>query len=106
MREDDDLVAGVRFDRINFSDFGINVETIVELNLSLLALNHALGDCEWDAKWRIVGPFKYHRGPQVIILKDNFIELRIDCYRTEYWIGIPDDAGRRTSQLRGWPDIC
>src|SRR5437868_8852249 len=75
--EHDNLVARIRFDRVNLPIIRIDIEAVVELDLGLRSLNYALrrGQC---AGWSSDGALENARCPEVVVLENNFVEVRID----------------------------
>ena len=96
--EHDNLVARVRFDRVNLPIIRIDIEAVVELDLALRSLNYALrpGQC---AGWSSDGALENACCPKVIVLENNFVEVRIDSDVALRGILVPDHPLRLAADL-------
>ena len=97
--EHDDLVAGVRFDRVDLPVIGVDVDAVVELDLSFQSLNHSLRLGDRRAGRSVGGALENPYCPEVIVLKNNFIELRVDGDVTVCGILVPNHPGRLTAHF-------
>src|SRR5437773_128611 len=99
LREDDNAVSDVVFDRINVSVLRVNVNASVELDIGLGPPDHSLGFGPVGAGRCVVQPVEYPDAPCVRILHENFIAPGIDRYVAVNWIQIPDVTHGGTSHF-------
>src|SRR5881628_149026 len=90
VRKDDDLVARVGFDRIDVPDLRIHIKAVVELYVRLVPLDKPLRLGDGPIGWSIFSAFEYGGGPEIVVLKNDFIEIGIHGNRTVDWIPIRD----------------
>src|SRR5712691_9295083 len=100
-REYHDLVARVGLNRIDVAVLGIDVKTVVELDVRF-----GTGDDPFRfgerRVWRcIVDPIVNAKSPVVVIHEDDFIESSIDRDRAVNWVLIANRANWWTSDDAG-----
>src|SRR5215470_12605548 len=96
-RKDDDLIACVGFNRIDVAILRIDVQTIVELDISFRTSDHSFRFRVWRVCGRIVEAIEYAQSPIVVVHEDDFVESSIDRNGTVYRILIANRTDRRPS---------
>ena len=93
-------VACVGFDRIDVAILLVNIEAVVVLDVRIAPLDDPLRLGHLSSRRRAVQTVENSCGPQVVVLKDDFIGCQIDSHRRVSGIRIRQRAElRRTSYL-------
>src|SRR5262249_18990410 len=101
--EDDYLVAGVGLNGIDVATHRINVETVVELNVSFRTGDHTFRFCKRSVRRRIVKPVENAQPPVVVVHQDDFVEPSVDSDGAVNWVLVANRSDRRASDYAGLP---
>ena len=100
VREHDHPVADIGLDRVHVAILRVDVEAVVELDLRLVARDHALLFGKLLADRSVVGSLEYAGRPEIVVLKNNLIVQQVQPDGAVRGVGIPNRPLRFQRSIR------